>query len=262
VIIGIGFSLYLYHTNISENNNLSEKNNSPIQLISQLKGYFSINPALALCLVISIFSFVGLPPLAGFFGKQMVLTSALNNNHTILVIIAILTSVIGAVYYLSIIRTIYFDKSEYTKSYKIVQVSLANYLSISLAILTLIILVFILIPNEPLNLSNLLANSLADTVSLDFDQKDLYIFFSDTFNNKCNKYDILLSNLPLFIIISMCVGFSIIILTSKSETATIINTDANKDTNTNLIQKPELALTDKPAKKGNAVVVDIGYTTR
>jgi NADH-ubiquinone oxidoreductase chain 2 len=159
---------------------LSEKNNSPIQLISQLKGYFSINPALALCLVISIFSFVGLPPLAGFFGKQMVLTSALNNNHTILVIVAILTSVIGAVYYLSIVRTIYFDKSEYTKSYRIFQVSLANYLSISLAILTLIISVFILIPNEPINLSNLLANSLAETVSLDFDEKELYKFFSDT----------------------------------------------------------------------------------
>src|ERR1700735_1495992 len=58
VIIGIGFSLYLYHTNISENNNLSEKNNSPIQLVSQLKGYFSINPVLALCLAISMFSFV------------------------------------------------------------------------------------------------------------------------------------------------------------------------------------------------------------
>jgi formate hydrogenlyase subunit 3/multisubunit Na+/H+ antiporter MnhD subunit len=262
IIIGIGFSLYLYHTNVSENNNLSEKNNSPIQLISQLKGYFSINPTLALCLVISIFSFVGLPPLVGFFGKQMVLTSALNNNHTILVIVAILTSVIGAVYYLSIIRNIYFNKSEYTKSYRIVQVSLANYLSISLAILTLIISVFILIPNEPLNLSNLLANSLADTVSLDFDQKELYKFFSDTLSNEYNKYDILKSDLPLYIIISMCIGLSIIILISKSEPVTTININPNTDTNNNLVPKPQLELTDKPAKKGNRVVVDIGYTTR
>src|SRR6202042_201620 len=94
IVIAIGFSLYLYYTNVSEYNNLQEKNNSPIQLISQLKGYFSINPVLALCLAISMFSFVGLPPLAGFFGKQMVLTSALDNNNTMLVIIAILTSVI------------------------------------------------------------------------------------------------------------------------------------------------------------------------
>jgi NADH-ubiquinone oxidoreductase chain 2 len=165
VIIGIGYSLYLYHTNVSENNNLSEKNNSPIQLISQLKGYFSINPALALCLVISMFSFVGLPPLIGFFGKQMVLTSALDNDNTILVIVAILTSVIGAVYYLTIIKTIYFDKSEYKKSYLIVQVSLSNYLSISLAILTLAISFFILIPNEPLNLCSLLVSSLSETIN-------------------------------------------------------------------------------------------------
>ena len=156
-IIGIGFSLYLYFTNISENNNLSEKNNSPIQLISQLKGYFSINPILALCLVITMFSFVGLPPLVGFFGKQMVLISALDNDKTILVLIAILTSVIGAVYYLSVIKTIYFDKADYEKSYVYVEISLSNYLSISLAIFTLLILIFIFIPNEPLNLCNLLS---------------------------------------------------------------------------------------------------------
>jgi NADH-ubiquinone oxidoreductase chain 2 len=165
VIIAIGFSLYLYHTNISEYNNLSEKNNSPIQLISQLKGYFSINPLLALCLAISMFSFVGLPPLAGFFGKQMVLTSALDNNNTLLVIVGILTSVIGAVYYLYIIKTIYFDRTDYKKSYLFVEVTLSNYLSITIAILTLIIAVFILMPNEPLNLASLLASSLSETIN-------------------------------------------------------------------------------------------------
>jgi len=163
-VIGIGFSLYLYYTNVSEYNNLSEKNNSPIQLISQLKGYFSINPLLALCLVFTMFSFVGLPPLVGFFGKQMVLTTALDNNKTILVLIAILTSVIGAVYYLSVIKTIYFDKVEYEKSYIFVQISLSSYLSITLSLLSLTILSFILIPNEPLNLCNILASSLGESL--------------------------------------------------------------------------------------------------
>jgi hypothetical protein len=37
-----------------------------------------------------------------------------------------------------------------------------------------------LIPNEPINLSNLLANSLADTASMDFDEKEIYKFFSNT----------------------------------------------------------------------------------
>jgi len=171
IIIGIGFSLYLYNTNISENNNLSEKNNSPIQLISQLKGYFSINPILALCLIVTMFSFIGLPPLVGFFGKQMVLISALDNNNTVLVIVAILTSVIGAVYYLFIIKTIYFDKTDYKKSYMFVEVSLSNYLSISIAILTLIVSFFILVPNEPLNLCSLLASSLSESIDFDYNVK-------------------------------------------------------------------------------------------
>ncbi len=157
ILIAIGFSLYLYYTNVSEYNNLPEKNNSPIQLISQLKGYFSINPILALCLVITMFSFAGLPPLVGFFGKQMVLTTALDNNKIILVLVGVLTSVIGAVYYLNVIKTIYFDKSQYEKTYIYLDVSLSNIFSITLSILNLAVISFIFIPDELLNLCSLLS---------------------------------------------------------------------------------------------------------
>jgi NADH-ubiquinone oxidoreductase chain 2 len=157
ILIAIGFSLYLYYTNISEYNNLKEKNNSPIQLISQLKGYFTINPILALCLVITMFSFIGLPPLVGFFGKQMVLTTALDNNKVILVLVGILTSVIGAIYYLIVIKTIYFDKSQYEKTYMYIDISLSNIYSITLSIINLGIISFIFMPNEILNLCNLLS---------------------------------------------------------------------------------------------------------
>ena len=157
VIIAIGFTLYLYFSSVLDNNTLTEKNNSPIQLISQLKGYFSINPILALSLVVSMFSFVGLPPLIGFFGKQMVLTAALDNHKTILVVIAILTSVIGAVYYLNVIKNIYFDSSEYEKSYIFVNTSLSNIFSITLSLLLLLSSLFILTPNEIIGLIDLLA---------------------------------------------------------------------------------------------------------
>ena len=157
VLIGIGFSLYLYFSNVLDNNTLSEKNNSPIQLISQLKGFFSINPILALCLAISMFSFVGLPPLVGFFGKQMVLTAALDNHKIVLVIIAILTSVIGAVYYLNVIKNIYFDTTEYEKSYIFVNTSVSNTFSITLSFIFLLLSLFILTPNEVLNMTDLLA---------------------------------------------------------------------------------------------------------
>jgi NADH-ubiquinone oxidoreductase chain 2 len=157
IVISIGYTLYLYYTNISEYNNLSEKNNSPVQLISQLRGYFSINPALALSLVITMFSFAGLPPLVGFFGKQMVLTTALDNYKTVLVIVGVLTSVIGAVYYLNVIKTIYFDNSDYKKSYMYTDISLSNIYSITISILTLGTTLFILFPNEILNLCNILS---------------------------------------------------------------------------------------------------------
>lgn len=113
IIITIGFSLYGYITNNKEYKSLLDKNNSPIQLISQLKGYFYINPLLSLSLAITIFSFVGIPPLVGFFAKQMVLSAALDSGYIFLSLIAIITSVIGAVYYLNVIKEIFFYYPEH-----------------------------------------------------------------------------------------------------------------------------------------------------
>lgn len=73
ILISIGYSFYSYVNNSdNEAKQLKEveKNNSPIQLISQLKGYFNINPLLSLSLAITIFSFVGIPPLMGFFLRR------------------------------------------------------------------------------------------------------------------------------------------------------------------------------------------------
>ena len=180
LLISIGFSLYYYVNDNKEYKELSDKNNSPIQLISQLKGFFYVNPILSLSFAITIFSFVGIPPLIGFFAKQMVLSAALDNGYVFLTLIAILTSVISAVYYLNIIKQIFFDKSEYkvnpeldnidihasiTKktvlieklSFNCDKIILSSYLTISISILTLIILLFIFIPQEWLSMANILA---------------------------------------------------------------------------------------------------------
>jgi NADH-ubiquinone oxidoreductase chain 2 len=123
ILITIGFSLYNYINNSKYSKNLLEANNSPIQLITQLKGYFYINPVLSLSLAITIFSFVGIPPLIGFFAKQMVLSAALDNGYIFISLVAILTSVIGAVYYLNIIKEIFFYSPEYKLSQKSVEYS-------------------------------------------------------------------------------------------------------------------------------------------
>lgn len=113
ILISIGYSLYYFTNNSDEYKELTDKNNSPIQLVSQIKGFFYINPVLALSLAITIFSFVGIPPLIGFFAKQMVLSAALDNGYIFLTLVAILTSVISAVYYLNIIKEVFFYKSDY-----------------------------------------------------------------------------------------------------------------------------------------------------
>ena len=120
IILSIGYSLYSYVNSdkpahgirpAKPSKQLKDKSNSPIQLISQLKGYFNINPLLSLSLAITIFSFVGVPPLIGFFAKQMVLSAALDSGYVFLGLIAILTSVISAVYYLNIIKEVFFSSA-------------------------------------------------------------------------------------------------------------------------------------------------------
>jgi NADH-ubiquinone oxidoreductase chain 2 len=179
LLVAIGYSLYAYNDNNINHNNLIDKNNSPIQLISQLKGYFHINSMLALSLAITLFSFAGIPPLMGFFAKQMVFSAALQEGYIFLTLIGVLTSVISAVYYLFIVKTMFFDGYSYTyfnnlkdlripalvlKKNKIVnkiyfddKFSISSSLSITISILTLIILLFMFMPNELLHMSNLLA---------------------------------------------------------------------------------------------------------
>jgi NADH-ubiquinone oxidoreductase chain 2 len=112
ILVTLGFSLYSYENQRRENEELLDKNNSPLQLVSQIKGYFYINPILSVSFAITIFSFVGIPPLLGFFAKQMVLSAALDNGYVFISFVAILTSVIGAVYYLSLIKEIFFYPKE------------------------------------------------------------------------------------------------------------------------------------------------------
>ena len=214
ILITIGYSLYLFVEKRQDNNageagdsglkqsslalpltsEIKDLNNSPIQLISQMKGYFYINPFLALSLAITVFSFVGIPPLVGFFAKQMVLSSALDNGYVFMALIAILASVVSAYYYLAIVKQIFFHKTDYILNpvlenitlkanitnlfakkanstlagenevssrenitVKVENIKLSSSLTTTISILTLIILFFIFIPQEWLNMANILA---------------------------------------------------------------------------------------------------------
>src|SRR5947199_9972262 len=73
LLISLGYFLYYYNCHYQYN--LSDTINSPIQLISQLKGFFYKNHIISLCLAITLFSFACIPTLLGFFAKQLVLSS-------------------------------------------------------------------------------------------------------------------------------------------------------------------------------------------
>jgi NADH-ubiquinone oxidoreductase chain 2 len=175
----MGYSFYLYtYIDKEDKETLIDKNNSPVQLISQVKGYFSINPFIAISFAVTLFSFVGVPPIAGFFAKQMILSAALDNGYVFMSLVAIITSVIGAAYYLNIVKQMFFYKENYKINPSIAEKNLIGYiiptdlflnnknsekilttfkpenitvnsgLSTSISIITLLLMLFIYMPEE------------------------------------------------------------------------------------------------------------------
>jgi len=81
-----------------------------LEKIDDLAGLSKTNPAIALALAIFMFSMAGIPPLAGFFGKLYVFLAAIEEGMYALAIIGVLTSAVGAYYYIRIVKVMYFDK--------------------------------------------------------------------------------------------------------------------------------------------------------
>jgi NADH-ubiquinone oxidoreductase chain 2 len=163
-----------------------------IRYIEELKGKFFSNPLLSLSLAICLFSMAGIPPLIGFFSKQFVLYSAIQNGYYFIAIIAILVSVISASYYLKIVVQLVMytnhsletsvssennnvvssllisnngenqeiDKSSANNNNFISINYLSNVHSYLISVLTLSILFFILKPSLILNSTQLLSLSL------------------------------------------------------------------------------------------------------
>ncbi len=81
-----------------------------IEQISDLAGLARNHRGLAFVLSMLMFSLAGIPPLAGFFGKYFVFLAAVQANLFALAIIGVVASVVGAYYYLRIVKIIYFDE--------------------------------------------------------------------------------------------------------------------------------------------------------
>jgi NADH-quinone oxidoreductase subunit N len=81
-----------------------------VESIDQLAGLARTNPTMAFFLAMLLFSMAGVPPLAGFFAKFYVFLAAIKAGLYILAVIGVLASVIGAYYYLAIIKVMYFEE--------------------------------------------------------------------------------------------------------------------------------------------------------
>lgn len=125
-----------------------QRANQEVEKISDLSGIGKTHPLMALCWLLILFSMAGIPPLAGFFAKLYVITAAVNAGLVVLAVIGVLASVIAAYYYLSILKTIYFDEP---------QQPLDSYIAPEyrwlMGGMVALLLLFLLYPNGVLNLA-------------------------------------------------------------------------------------------------------------
>jgi NADH-quinone oxidoreductase subunit N len=87
-----------------------KRNGQHIENISDFAGLSRTNPMLAFFFAMLLFSLAGIPPLAGFFAKFYVFVAAIKAGLFALSVIGVLTSVVGAYYYLLIVKVMYFDE--------------------------------------------------------------------------------------------------------------------------------------------------------
>ena len=85
------------------------RDSAMVEKIDDLAGLSQTNPYMAACLAILMFSLAGIPPMAGFFGKLFVFRAAIDAGLYSLSIIGVLASVVGAYYYLRIVKIMYLD---------------------------------------------------------------------------------------------------------------------------------------------------------
>jgi NADH-quinone oxidoreductase subunit N len=109
--------------------------------IDDLSGLSKTNPALAFAFGMLMFSLAGIPPLAGFFAKWYVFVEAVNAKLYVLAVIGVLSSVVGAYYYLRIVKIIYFDEPK--EAFSPAPISVRLVASVS----AIIVLIFALAPS-------------------------------------------------------------------------------------------------------------------
>jgi NADH-quinone oxidoreductase subunit N len=125
-----------------------------IEDIASLAGLARTKPAMAFLLGTILFSLAGIPPLAGFFAKYYVFLAAIQSGLYALAVIGVVASVVGAYYYLRIVKLMYFDEPE--GSFEPLPVELGAVLGVS----GVLMLAFVLIAGPLVEAAGAAAHSL------------------------------------------------------------------------------------------------------
>ena len=125
-----------------------------VESIDQLAGLARTHPTMAFFLAMLLFSMAGVPPLAGFFAKFYVFLAAIKAGLYVLAVIGVLASVVGAYYYLAIVKIMYFD--EPAEGF----VPMPDEIKIVLAVCGLFNILFFLYPGPLIGVASAAAHSL------------------------------------------------------------------------------------------------------
>jgi NADH-quinone oxidoreductase subunit N len=84
------------------------------EMLDDFKGLNQRSPVFAFVMMIMMFSLAGIPPMVGFYAKLAVLEATMNAGLTWLAVLAVMTSLVGAFYYLRVVKLMYFDAPQDT----------------------------------------------------------------------------------------------------------------------------------------------------
>jgi NADH-quinone oxidoreductase subunit N len=133
-----------------------------VERIDNLAGLSQTRPFMAACLAIMMFSLAGIPPMAGFFGKLFVFRAAIDAGLYGLSILGVLSSVVGAYYYLRIVKIMYIDAPS-DDNYQ----PMPRELSILAGVMAGFALLFFVYPAPLIDLSNIAAAALLNGAGTD-----------------------------------------------------------------------------------------------
>lgn len=134
------------------------RNDEMFENIDDLRGLSQTNLPAAFFLAMIMFSLAGIPPLAGFFAKFYVFMAAVKADMFILAVTGVLASVVGAYYYLRIVKIMFFDEAKESFT------EMPSQLKIVLGLSGMFVLLYVLYPNPIIESAKLAAKALLPTV--------------------------------------------------------------------------------------------------